>query len=120
MTYHLIQHPTNPYLETLPGDGQIAGEQDALDLIGACGEYGIPRLMLHAENLPEDFYDLCSGLAGALLLKFSNYRIKVAAVLPPERANQGRFGEMALEANRSNRGFHIFPDRPSAEAWLVK
>ncbi len=119
LNYQMVEHPRNRYVECLAGAGRIEGERDALDLIGACGEYETHRLLLHAETLSEDFYHLRTGLAGAVLQKFADYRIKTAAVLTPELVNQGRFREMALEANRSNRLFHIFYVRAEAEAWLV-
>jgi hypothetical protein len=120
MNYRYVEHPQNPYIECLPGDGLLASERDALELVAACGEYQASRLMLHAVNLPDDFYHLRTGLAGAVLQKFANYLLKVAAVLTPELVNQGRFKEMVLEANRGNRGFHVFYDREQAEEWLVR
>lgn len=120
MNYRLVEHPQNQYVEALAGDGRIESENDALELVAACGEFQTHRLLIHAENLTDDFYRLRTGLAGAVLQKFVNYSVKVAAVLPPELVNQGRFQEMALEANRSNRLFHIFHERERAEAWLVQ
>lgn len=119
MNYRLVEHPHNNFVEVLPGDGCIASEADALKLVGACGEFRVQRLLLYAENLSDDFYHLRTGLAGTVLLKFSNYRVKFAAVLTPELVNQGRFEEMVLEANRANNLFHVFYDRDQAVAWLV-
>jgi PadR family transcriptional regulator AphA len=118
MEYQLVMTNSESYLDCLPGEQRLESEADALDLVAACGEHGTSRLMLHAENLTDDFYRLQSGLAGQVLLKFSNYRLKVAAVLTPELVNQGRFREMVLETNRGNQ-FRIFYDRSSAEQWLV-
>ncbi len=120
MNYRVIEHVQNIYIECLPDGGRIESERDALDLVAACGENQANRLLLHAENLSEDFFHLKTGLAGAVLQKFVNYYVKVAAVLTPELVNQGRFQEMVLEANRSNRSFQVFYDREKAEAWLVK
>lgn len=111
--------PTGRYLECDPQSGLIQSEADALDLVAACGENETANLLIHAANLPEAFYDLRTGLAGAVLLKFTNYRIRAAAVLDLARSSQGRFGEFALETNRRN-DFRIYPDRESAVAWLVK
>jgi PadR family transcriptional regulator AphA len=118
MEYQLVTINSQNYLECLPGPALLETEADALELVAACGESGTDRLMLHAENLTEDFYQLQSGLAGKVLLKFSNYRLRVAAVLTPELVNQGRFREMVLETNRGNQ-FRIFFDMVSAEQWLV-
>lgn len=118
MKYVLHKKLQGNYLECIPQGGIIQTESDALDLIAACGENGTYNLLIHAENLPEAFYDLRTGFAGAILLKFSNYRLRVAAVLDPLKSSQGRFGEMALETNRGDQ-FRIFPSVESAEAWLL-
>jgi PadR family transcriptional regulator AphA len=119
MEYQVVTINSESYLECLPGQERLESEADALDLVAACGENGTSRLMLHAENLTEDFYQLQSGLTGKILLKFSNYRLRVATVLTPELVNRGRFRDMAVETNRGNQ-FRIFFDRPSAELWLLK
>jgi hypothetical protein len=119
MEYRFVETEKGNYLECLPVSGRIENENDALDLVAACGENGTDRLMIHAGNLGDDFYDLKTGLAGSILLKFANYYIKVAAVLTPELGNQGRFREMVLEANRSSREFRGFYDREVAEGRLL-
>lgn len=119
MNVQVIENTSNRYVECLVDGGRIENEQDALDLVAICGENQVYRLLLHAENLSEDFYHLKTGLAGAVLLKFSNYSLKVAAVLTREKVGQGYFSEMVLEANRSNRDFHVFYDQEKAEEWLV-
>jgi hypothetical protein len=118
--YQLAGSGDQTYIECLPGGGVIASEQDALDLVGACGEYGTQRLLLYAGNLPPAFYDLKTGLAGAVLLKLSNYWVKTAAVLTPELVGNGRFSEFVLEANRSGRLFRVFYEREKAVEWLLK
>jgi PadR family transcriptional regulator, regulatory protein AphA len=120
MNYQLVEHAQNNYIACLVDGGKIENENDALDLVGICGEHQAHRLLLHGENLTDDFYNLRTGLAGAVLQKFVNYYIKTAIILPLERANQGRFGEMVLEANRSNRGFHVFQEEDKAVEWLVR
>lgn len=60
---------------------RIASAQDALDLMAEAwfqGAYG--GIILLKENLDERFFDLKTGLAGAVLQKFSNYRMKLAIV----------------------------------------
>ncbi len=119
MNVQTITRNGQAIVECLPDGQQLSSEDDALELVAACGENETPRLLLHAENLPADFYRLSTGLAGRLLLKFSNYRLRVAAVLPLELTRQGRFHEMVLETNRGNE-FRVFQDREAAEQWLVR
>lgn len=118
METRLVEKDGRQYVDCLPGGQLLTSEADALDLVAACGEHGVPRLMLHAENLSEAFYDLRTRLAGSVMLKFTNYWIKVAAVLPAERLQTGRFAEMAVET-RLNREFRIFTDLAAAETWLL-
>ncbi len=126
MQTKLIQHPLHPYVELLPDEEQIRSERDVLDLLGELSAHPetrdgrhSSRLMLHAASLPEEFFDLKTGLAGAVLQKLVQYLVKTAAVIPTERVGNGRFHEMALEANRGNRMFHIFDNREQAETWLT-
>lgn len=89
-----------------------------LDLVAACGENRARRLLLHAGSLPAEFFELQTRLAGEVLLKFSNYHIKSAAVIPAEQAFQGRFGAMVLETNRGNQ-FRVYDNRAAALDWLA-
>jgi len=118
MNYRVVHTGTQIYIQCIPGETHLANEQDAVDLVAACGENGAQRLMVFAENLSKDFYRLSSGVAGNILLKFAIYRIRVAAVLTPELVNQGRFREMVIETNRGNQ-FRVFYEQSKAEKWLT-
>ncbi len=115
MEYQVVETVNGKYVDC---KGVIRNEQDALDLVAACGENETNRLMLCAENLTEDFYRLSTGLAGAVLQKFVDYFVKAAAILPSELAGRGRFGEMVLESNLGNQ-FRVFASRDEAERWLT-
>ncbi|MFZ3079641.1 MAG: DUF4180 domain-containing protein [Bellilinea sp.] len=86
---------------------RIANERDALDLAALCGEHLTERLLLDGDCLHPDFFDLKTGLAGAVLLKLSNYYIRTAVVLLPERVGSGRFAEFVHETNTGNQ-FRVF------------
>jgi hypothetical protein len=120
MNYKIIVKGNNPFIESLSGTNanQIRGESDALEWIALCGENQIHRLLLHAENLTPEFYQLRTGIAGAILQKFVTYSIKVGALLTPDLVNQGRFREMVIESNRGKH-FHVFYDIIEAEQWLI-
>ena len=117
MTMHLVEKHGCKYIEGMATEQFIQREEDAVALVGVCGEYSAERLLLYAGNLSESFFDLKSGLAGAVLQKFVNYHLKVALVMPSDLV-QGRFKEYILEANRGNQ-FRAFQDQNDAEIWLT-
>ena len=120
MDYRVLHLGEKKLIEcTFTGVNLIQNEQDALDLVAACGENDTNLLLLHSENLPQEFFQLKTGLAGRILLKFSNYYLKVAAVSTPESVKQGKFQEMALETNRGNE-FRFYYDVQKAKDWLVQ
>ncbi|GAP13316.1 hypothetical protein LARV_01069 [Longilinea arvoryzae] len=121
MNYTLISTGNRSFLACSPDgpDSRVQSERDALDLVAACGENGTENLLLPAGCLNEDFFRLSTGLAGAILLKFSNYHIRCALVLSSEQAHRGRFAELVLEANRRNRELHFFTRSAEAERWLI-
>jgi PadR family transcriptional regulator, regulatory protein AphA len=118
MDYTLVETNGKKYIECLPGTICLRNEQDALDFVAACGENDTYLLMLHSSNLNEDFFDLKTRVAGSILLKFTNYYIKAAAILTPELVNQGKFQDWVIETNRG-KDFRVFYDRDKAEAWLT-
>jgi hypothetical protein len=119
LDHTLINKNGKTYVECLTEMGPIASEQDALDLVGLCLGYETNRLMLHAEHFSPAFFDLKTGLAGDVLLKFSNYRIKVVAIVTPAQVGNRRFAEMAMESNHS-KAFGVFYARQQAEEWLLR
>ncbi len=119
MNYTLITKDSHAYLELLPDGSLVQSESDALDLVAACGENGTSLLLLHTASLSPDFFQLSTGLAGAIFLKFSNYHICCAILITPELEGQGRFHELVLEANRHNRQLHLFYAIEQAEEWLT-
>jgi hypothetical protein len=118
MNYQVENKDGLAFIECAQDGGCLLSEGDALDLIAACGENRTDRLLIHNENLPAEFFQLKTGLAGQILQKFVNYRVRAAAIIPDDRAYVGRFGEMVLEANRRNQ-FRVFANREMAISWLV-
>lgn len=117
MEYRITKLGDKKILEILPESGLVIDEASALDLVSFCGAEETDILLLYASNLSEDFYDLKTGFAGTVLLKLSNYRIRAAVVIPPEKVGSGRFYEMVLETNRRNE-FTVYPTREEALRWI--
>lgn len=95
-----------PVLVCDPDGPPIAGTQDALDLIGATFArtdiVAVPVGRLH-----ERFFALRTGLAGEIMQKFVNYRIRLAVVgdLSTQVAASTALRDLVVE---SNRGRHIW------------
>ncbi len=69
-----------PLAEVISDSILISTPQDALDLLADLYYQGFDGIMLYEKNIAPTFFDLSSGLAGEILQKFSNYRIKLAII----------------------------------------
>jgi hypothetical protein len=101
-----------------PDQRLMSRAEDAHLVVEACLSNGASCVLLHAVNLPDAFFDLSSGVAGAVLQKLRNYRITMAVVCPPGAVRfSSRFGAMVAE-ERLKRQFGVFDSRDAALAWL--
>jgi hypothetical protein len=80
----------------------ISQPQDVLDIFGNLMAEDCERIILHEKNLHSDFFDLKTRLAGEVLQKFSNYRVKVAIVGDFSRYKSKNLQDFILESNKSN------------------
>ncbi len=82
-------------------------------LVVGCIENGVRSILLDQPAVAREFFDLSTGLAGELLQKLANYRIRLAVVLPDPSIHSLRFREFAREANKGNQ-CHFFGTRGEA------
>ena len=74
----LVEHHGIAVL-VLDADGApIATVQDALDLLVSASYEGAELVAVPAGRFDDSFYDLSSGLAGEILQKLANYRLRLA------------------------------------------
>lgn len=66
--------------EVLSDQLLINNESDGLDLVGTLYFQGYDRMILHKDTITSKFFDLKTGLAGEVLQKFSNYRMRLVIV----------------------------------------
>ena len=91
----------------------IHNEQAALDFMVAAGSEGAEAIILHEQQLPAEFFDLSTGLAGAILQKFANYRVKLAIIGSFKRYQSRSLAAFMRESNRGNLIFFV-PDLETA------
>ncbi len=102
---------------TCPKNFIINSEEDVLRLFEK--QYPHHKLLILQSNLNPDFFDLKTGLAGAILQKLVNYQVQTAFVVDPESGAQEHFREMMAEANTKNE-FRFFATKEAATEWLEK
>ena len=94
----------------------VASDRDAVDLI-AEAHYGHQAewVVLPVELLPDEFFQLRSGLAGAIAQKFVDYRMKLVIVgdVSAHIAASTAFRDWVRETNRS-RHLRFVPDQAAA------
>lgn len=91
-----------------PSEGSlIASEQDGADLVGESLSARARLVAVPVTRLTPAFLDLRSGLAGAVLQKFVNYRIRLA-IVGDISAAVARSPALADFVRESNRGSHIW------------
>lgn len=77
--YHITKKGIS-IAEILPGSEIINSTEDILDTLADAGYNGSTGLIIYAVNLNKDFLDLKTRIAGEILQKFSNYRMKLAII----------------------------------------
>lgn len=66
--------------EVVSSDMVIKTIDDGADLLGNLYYQDYDKIIVHEENITPDFFDLSTGIAGEILQKFSNYRVRLAIV----------------------------------------
>lgn len=66
--------------EITPGSEIISRPDEMLEIMTEAGYNGCIGLIVHDKSLHRDFFDLKTGVAGEILQKFSNYRMKLAVI----------------------------------------
>ncbi|MFH7340248.1 DUF4180 domain-containing protein [Streptomyces sp. KHY 26] len=67
-------------LRCAPDGPPLDGESAALDLIGDAYGQDAQLVEVPVARIAEDFFRLRSGVAGAVVQKFANYRVRLAVV----------------------------------------
>jgi len=79
---HIITHTvaTGLVAEFVSQDIIINTIAEGIDLVGTLYYQGFEGAIIHRDTITPDFFDLKTKIAGEILQKFSNYRIRLAIV----------------------------------------
>ncbi len=86
--------------ELMTGTAMVSSPGDILDIMGDAGYNGCSKLIVHSRDLSSDFFDLRTGLAGEVLQKFSNYRMRLAIVGDFSHLTSRSWRDIIRESNR--------------------
>ena len=93
--------------------------QDALDLMVEAGYLDTRAILLPAENLCPEFFDLKTRVAGDILQKFSSYQVKLAIFGSFDHYGSESLAALIRESNRGNAIFFV-PDIETGLQYLSK
>jgi len=91
-------------------DGEpISGEAAALDLIGNAAYQGAQWVVVPAERLGDDFFRLSTRVAGDIVQKFVQYRVRLAVVGDVSRhtAASAALRDFVRECNRGHQTWFL-------------
>ncbi len=85
-----------------PDGKPLSAESGINDLIGQALGEAVDWVVLPVARLPEGFLTLRSGIAGAAIQKFVNYKVRIAIIgrIDAELAGSNALHSFVLEANR--------------------
>jgi hypothetical protein len=118
MELRIAETEGHPFAELVADGVVIETARDGLDLIGNASYQGVDHLLLYAESLAPDFFDLGTGLAGEILQKAANYRVRLTIVGAFDRVESESLRAFIVEANRG-RQVAFVADRDAALATIA-
>lgn len=88
--------------EVVKGSMVIESASDILDILGDVSFSGSSAVIIYSDSFSPEFYDLRSGVAGEILQKFSNYRMKLAIVGDFSHLTGKSWRDFIRESNRGS------------------
>ena len=85
----------------------INNEQDALDLMVDPVLAGARKIIIYQKNVVPGFFDLSTRIAGEVLQKFVNYRVKLAIVGDFKNVESESLKAFIYESNKGNQIFFL-------------
>ncbi|MEU9115469.1 DUF4180 domain-containing protein [Streptomyces sp. NPDC048483] len=92
-----------------PGGHMLSDASAALDLIGEAMGCSAEVVVVPVERVADDFFSLSSGLAGEIVQKFVNYRIRLVIIgdISPHVAGSQALRDFVREANRGSQVWFV-------------
>jgi hypothetical protein len=86
--------------EVISVDVVVNNIEDGVELLGSIYYQDFDKIIIHERNITPDFFDLKNGIAGEILQKFSNYRVRLAIVGDFSKYNRKSIQDFISESNK--------------------
>jgi hypothetical protein len=96
----LINHLVNDLKIAEVSSECTINSEDIMDLMAEASYNGCNKMILHAASMPPEFFDLKTRIAGEILQKFSNYRMKLAIVGDFSAVKSKSLNDFIRESNK--------------------
>lgn len=96
---HLLD--TTKIAEIRSKDVIVNNAIEGIDLLGSLYYDAFDAIILYESNMTSAFFDLKNGMAGEILQKFSNYRMRLAIVGDFSKYQSNSLQDFIRESNRS-------------------
>lgn len=78
----------------------ISNIEDGTELLGNIYYQGFDAVILYEKNISPDFFDLKTKIAGEILQKFTNYRIRLIIIGDFSKYNSKSLNDFIFESNK--------------------
>jgi len=98
----VLERATTPLLHVKEVESPLDGEAAVTSIIAAAWEHGTTWIVVGVGTLSDRFFDLRTGVAGAIVQRLVNYRLHLAILGDVERYRSAStaFAAFIMEANR--------------------
>ncbi|MEP7322574.1 MAG: DUF4180 domain-containing protein [Saprospiraceae bacterium] len=112
---HLIR--TVKIAEIVSDELIIKSAEEGLELLGNLYFQGFDHIILYETQIASDFFDLKTGMAGEILQKFSNYRVRLVMIGDFSKYPGRSIHDFIYESNKGGM-IHFADSLTSALKWF--
>lgn len=93
--------------EVISEEMVINSTQDGLDLLGNIYYQDFDKVVIYEKNISPEFFDLKTKIAGDILQKFSNYRVRLAIIGDFNKYESKSFKDFVFESNKTGQIYFV-------------
>ncbi|WP_221391398.1 DUF4180 domain-containing protein [Dyadobacter sp. NIV53] len=80
----------------------VSNPEDSLQILADIYYQDIDKIILHEKNFNPEFFELKTGMAGEILQKYSNYKVRLAIVGDFSNYKSKSLKDFIFESNKKN------------------